>query len=95
MGVCQRPAQTAEQQPIWAGDQSVRMGDRKRRNESLFGRTFKLSDRGGYGELESWTEGEMGEDGQPRQTESVKADGNVIRFAVAGKVQLIGSRIDE
>lgn len=70
-------------------------GDRKRWNGSLFGRTFKLRDRGGYGELEGWTEGEMGEDGQPRQPESVKADRNVIRFAVAGKVQLIGSRIDQ
>lgn len=70
-------------------------GDRKRWNGDLFGRTFKLRDRGGYGELEGWTEGEMGEDGQPRQPESVKADRNVIRFAVAGKVQLIGSRIDQ
>lgn len=35
------------------------------------------------------------EDGQPRRTESVKADGNLICFAVAAKVQLIGSLIDE
>ncbi|EYE90634.1 uncharacterized protein EURHEDRAFT_288242 [Aspergillus ruber CBS 135680] len=88
VGVCQRPARTAKQQPIWT------------RNQSDGTRVYSegRSDRAIEEGMEGWGVGRKmrwWEDGQTRRTESVKADGNLIRFAVAGKIQLIGSRIDE